>query len=123
MDGRLYYHILIDKDKPRDGIKELRYVDPRKIRKVREISKRRISAGMSSGAGTNESALTKVVNEYFIFNDKGFNMRAELIVTTEMYTMPTVEFKSEKDLLKELKMWISNLDNTPLHKIEIEIYQ
>ena len=50
-------------------------------------------------------------------------MRAELIVTTEMYTMPTVEFKSEKDLLKELKMWISNLDNTPLHKIEIEIYQ
>ena len=28
---------------------------------------------MSSGAGTNESALTKVVNEYFIFNDKGFN--------------------------------------------------
>ena len=73
IDGRLYYHILVDEKAPKEGIKEVRYIDPRKIRKVREISKRRIPAGMSSGAGTNESALTKVVNEYFIFNDKGFN--------------------------------------------------
>jgi len=73
IDGRLYYHILVDEKAPKEGIKEIRYIDPRKIRKVREISKRRIQAGMSSGAGTNESALSKVVNEYFIFNDKGFN--------------------------------------------------
>ena len=49
-------------------------------------------------------------------------MKAELTVTTEMYTMPTEVFNSPEDLLKELKMWISNLDDTPLHKIEIEIY-
>ena len=73
IDGRLYYHILVDEKAPKEGIKEVRYIDPRKIRKVREISKRRIQAGMNNGSGTNESALTKVVNEYFIFNDKGFN--------------------------------------------------
>jgi hypothetical protein len=52
-------------------------------------------------------------------------MKAKLIVTTEVYTMPILEFNllelnSKKELLKELKMWISNLDSTPLHNIEIE---
>jgi len=36
VDGRLYHHILIDEQKPRMGIKELRKIDPRKIKKVRE---------------------------------------------------------------------------------------
>ena len=31
VDGRLYYHAMIDKNKPKDGIQELRYIDPRKI--------------------------------------------------------------------------------------------
>ena len=35
VDGRLYYHIMIDTKNPRAGIKELRYIDPRKIKKVR----------------------------------------------------------------------------------------
>ena len=38
-DGRLYYHKVIDLDNPADGIKELRYVDPHKIKKVRQITK------------------------------------------------------------------------------------
>ena len=40
VDGRLYYHVLIDKNDPKMGIKEVRYIDPRKIRKVREITKK-----------------------------------------------------------------------------------
>ena len=34
IDGRLYYHIMIDEKKAREGIKELRKIDPRKIKKV-----------------------------------------------------------------------------------------
>ena len=67
IDGRLYYHVLIDEKNPKEGIKELRYVDPRKIRKVREVQKKR------AAQNTSEVSLTKVVNEYYIFNDKGFN--------------------------------------------------
>ena len=37
VDGRMYYHVMIDENNPRDGIKELRYIDPRRIRKVREM--------------------------------------------------------------------------------------
>src|SRR6056300_498282 len=36
VDGRLYYNIVIDEKNPRQGIKDLRYIDPRKIRKIKE---------------------------------------------------------------------------------------
>ena len=65
VDGRLYYHVIIDEKNPKEGIKELRYIDPRKIRKVREISKKRIQAGVNIP----EAMLTKTVNEYYIYND------------------------------------------------------
>jgi len=68
VDGRLYYHVLIDKNDPTMGIKEVRYIDPRKIRKVREIQKQKVK-----GDVTNESYIQKVQNEYYVFNDKGFN--------------------------------------------------
>ena len=38
IDGRLYYHVVIDEKDTKAGIKELRYVDPRKIRKIRVLS-------------------------------------------------------------------------------------
>jgi hypothetical protein len=69
IDGRLYYHVIVDEKKQKEGIKELRYVDPRKIRKIREISKKRVDAGKALG----DALISKTVNEYFIFNDKGFN--------------------------------------------------
>jgi len=62
-DGRLYYHAIIDESKVREGIKELRYIDPRKIRKIKEVEKKR----------EGEVTLNKVKNEYYIYNDKGFN--------------------------------------------------
>jgi hypothetical protein len=68
VDGRLYYHVIVDEKDPKAGIKEIRYVDPRKIRKIREISKKKIMAG-----NTGDAVLSRTVNEYFIFNDKGFN--------------------------------------------------
>jgi Bacteriophage T4-like portal protein (Gp20) len=68
IDGRLYYHVVIDDKDPSAGIKELRYVDPRKIRKIREVQKKRIQAN-----NPGDAVVTKTVNEYFIFNEKGFN--------------------------------------------------
>lgn len=70
IDGRLYFHVVIDENNPKDGIKELRYVDPRKIRKIREVSKRRARGGDPTQSS---AVLTKTENEYYIFNDKGFN--------------------------------------------------
>ena len=70
VDGRLYYHIIIDDQKIQDGIKELRYIDPRKIRKVREVIKKR------DKSDPNATTMQKTNAEYFIFNEKGFQARA-----------------------------------------------
>lgn len=39
VDGRLFYNLILDKENPQNGIQELRYTDPRKLSKVREIKK------------------------------------------------------------------------------------
>ena len=66
VDGRLNYHVVIDESTPKKGIIELRYIDPRKIRKVREFKKEKI------GGNNNESFIKTIKNEYFVFNEKGF---------------------------------------------------
>lgn len=69
VDGRLLYHAMIDEKNPREGIKELRYIDPRKIRKVRTQKKRRVSK---------ESNITvpQTGEEFYIYNEKGFSKTA-----------------------------------------------
>ena len=62
VDGRMYYHIIVDQTKPMEGIKELRYIDPRKLRKIREMKKTK-----DERTGVE---IMKLVNEYYIFNDK-----------------------------------------------------
>jgi hypothetical protein len=65
VDGRLYFHAIIDEKNVRAGIKELRYIDPRKIKKIKEVKKKRV--GKDS-----QVSVTTVKNEYYIFNEKGF---------------------------------------------------
>jgi hypothetical protein len=66
IDGRMYYHKVIDLDAPQEGIKELRYVDPHKIKKVRQITKPKTADEfMKYDFGKGE--------EYFIYNPKGLN--------------------------------------------------
>jgi hypothetical protein len=62
VDGRMYYHIIIDRENPQEGIKELRYIDPRRLRKVREMKKQKDER---TGAD-----IMQPVNEYYIYNDK-----------------------------------------------------
>ena len=63
VDGRLFYHKVIDKSNPRRGIVDLRYIEPRKIRKVREMQK-----SPKSGSSVD---IVKKIEEYYIYNDKG----------------------------------------------------
>jgi len=62
VDGRLFYHVIIDETNPASGIKALRYIDPRKIRKVREVKKDKDKNTAVDVVST--------VNEYYIYNDK-----------------------------------------------------
>ena len=62
VDGRMYYQKIIDRENPRNGIVELKYIDPRKIKKVREVKKSRSSTSMD---------IITEYEEYFIFNERG----------------------------------------------------
>ena len=66
VDGRVYYHKVIDRKSPRKGITELRYIDPMKIKKVREIQKNR--AASAKGIDIIED-----FEEYYIYNPKGID--------------------------------------------------
>ena len=65
IDGRLYYHLVIDESNPRAGIQELRYIDPRKIRKIKQAIKRKDEKS--------NTILTKGYIEYYIFHPRGIN--------------------------------------------------
>ena len=66
VDGRIFYHKIIDRDSPVKGITELRYIDPRKIKKIREIRKKR-----PDGATPYGLTVVDEFEEYFIYNEKG----------------------------------------------------
>ena len=75
IDGRIYFHIVVNEKNPKEGIQELRYIDPRKIRKVREVNKDRDA---KTGA-----MVIKSIAEYYVYNDKG--------TTTQTYTAGTTQ--------------------------------
>ena len=68
IDGRLFYQVIVNEKTPNQGIQELRYIDPRKIRKVREIKKDR---DPKTGA-----TIIKSIAEYYVFNDRGTAQQA-----------------------------------------------
>lgn len=101
IDGRLYYHVIIDDKDPKAGIKEIRYIDPRKIRKVREVTKRKVRGGEA-----NEAVIQKVQNEYFMFNDKGFNYGNKTVGPT------TTGLKIAKDSIVHITSGLTDTNGT-----------
>jgi len=76
VDGRLYYHVLVDENKPAKGILEVRYVDPRNIKKVREVKKEK---DKKTGV-----TIEKVINEYYMYSPSGFLKRTGSLTGSTM---------------------------------------
>ena len=68
VDGRLNYHTIIDESNPKLGIKEVRYIDPRKLKKVREFDNIRVA-----GSGGNGATVKRLRQEYYVYTERGFN--------------------------------------------------
>jgi len=66
VDGRIYYHKIIDRNSPVKGITELKYIDPRKVKKIREIRKKRPDGPVPHGLTVVDEYV-----EYFVYNEKG----------------------------------------------------
>jgi hypothetical protein len=64
VDGRMYYNVVIDKENPRDGIQQLIYMDPRRVRKIRNITKEKDANGVE--------VITRV-DVFYLYNEKIVN--------------------------------------------------
>lgn len=73
IDGRLYYHKVIDLKNPQEGIQELRYIDAMKMRYVRQQKKKKDDNSNYVQSNINDPLDYSFpeIEEYFIFNPKG----------------------------------------------------
>ena len=104
VDGRLYYQAVIDKNEPAAGIQELRYIDPRKIKKVRETRKKKV------GNVNNNTTVTVDGNEYYVYNEKGFNYTGSSVAGTQPTASTGV--KISKDSIVHCTSGILDKSNT-----------
>jgi hypothetical protein len=65
VDGRIYYHKMVDPKNPKRGLQGLRAIDPQKIRKIREVEKKQDEK--------TQVEIIKNIEEYYLFNDQGFD--------------------------------------------------
>ena len=65
VDGRIYFHKIVDSKRPQQGMVDIRNVDPLKIKKVRNVEKEKDTK--------TKIDVIKKVEEFYMFNDKGFD--------------------------------------------------
>jgi len=83
IDGRLYYHAIIDVQNPREGIQEIRYIDPRKIRKIREV--KRVRRNSQASTAGQQVHTTETKQEYYMYSERGFSGGTRAGVSTTSY--------------------------------------
>lgn len=72
IDGRMYWHMIVDKEHPEKGIKEIRYIDSRKMKLVREA---RIVKDKDTGAD-----MVMIPNEYYVYSKSGHDSKKSTVV-------------------------------------------
>lgn len=72
VDGRINYLVSIDENNPQLGIQQLQYVEPQKIKKIREINR----------DVQNGHPIVRNIKEFFIFNENGIDQSASTSGTT-----------------------------------------
>lgn len=107
IDGRLFYHIVLEdedknnteellgedlvleakKNKEKSGILELRYVDPRQIRKIRVLDRE---------LDSNNMEIVKLVDEYYIYNQRGIQYQgASTLTPQQSQTIGGIKIKKD----------------------------
>lgn len=118
IDGRLYYHILFDQNNIKKGIAELRFVDPRKIRKIKNVEKKR-----------NEKGVDVIVKteEYYLYNDKGITEQSvngiKLSLDSVIYTPSGVSDNNTGMILGYLHKAIKTTNMLKMIEDAVVIYR
>lgn len=107
VDGRLYYHAVTDPKHLDEGIKEMRYVDPRKIREIKEVAPKKIEGGADMNA---VASVHQTKTLYYLYNDRGFAAKAPYQVG--FGGMATQGVRISKDSVVHIPSGLSDTNTT-----------
>lgn len=103
VDGRLNYHIIIDNDNLKDGIQEVRYIDPRKLRLIKEMDEKK----KDDHSGV---PLKRVKKEYYLYSESGFGSKS---VSNNVHSGQTVQgYRISKDSIARVTSGLMNETNS-----------
>mgnify|MGYP000173131854 CR=1 FL=1 len=118
IDGKIYYHKIVDPKNPKKGILEVRYIDPTKIRKVREVKEEYDEK--------TRTKMVKGVNEYFIYQNKTLTQMSQgLKISPDAITYVTsgVTDASRKRVLSYLHKALKPVNQLRMMEDSLVIYR
>ena len=118
IDGRLYFHKIIDEKNPKAGIIELRNIDPTKIRKIREVKEERDP--------TTGTKMIKGVKEYYLFQNNAMSKSSQgLKISKDAVTYVTsgVLDPSRKRVLSYLDKAMKTVNQLRMLEDSLVIYR
>jgi len=124
VDGRLFYHKIIDPKNPAGGLAELRYIDPRKIRKVTEYEQKKPE--QMRGVDLNQQ-LTQKAAEYFLYNPKGLknstNQGMKITIDSVTYCHSGIQDLNKNMTLSHLHKAIEAVNQLRMIEDSLVIYR
>ena len=125
VDGRLYFHIIIDNKNPKRGILELRPIDPLKIKKIREA---KFITDPRKTAHPEIQVDTSGFQEYYLFNDKGISQKGggntiQIAADSVSYVHSGVLNPDRKIVLSHLHKAIKPLNQLRMIEDAVVIYR
>lgn len=122
VEGRLYYHIMIDEKNPNRGIVELRSLDSTKIKKIRKVKQNK-----TLESSTEPKKLKTNVEEYFVYNESGLKNRSSngVIISPDSIALATSGLLSSNKIqvLSYLHKAIKPLNQLRMVEDAIVIYR
>ena len=118
VDGRLFYHIIVDENSPKKGILELRPIDPTRIRKVKEIEEEK---DPKTGA-----QIIKSVQEYYLYQDTSMsksNSGLKISKDAIQYTTSGLLDTARKNVLSYLHKAIKPVNQLRMMEDSLVIYR
>ena len=118
IDGRLFYHIIIDESNPKKGITELRPIDPTRIRKVKEIDQEKDP--------TTGASVIKNIEEYYLYQDSSMsksNQGLKISKDAIQYTTSGLLDTSRKKVLSYLHKAIKPVNQLRMMEDSLVIYR
>jgi len=117
VDGRIYHHLVVDDKNLKQGIQEIRPIDATKIRKVKEVKKKKDPV---TGANIVEN-----VNEFYIYQEKpgGMNQGIKLSNDSVSYVTSGLLDVDRKRVVSHLQKALKPINQLRMMEDSLVIYR